>query len=75
MQLNAVVSFYWGTLCVLRLQVMKEREWDCLVMHDVDLLPDSEDNRYRCRLDEVEKFSCLDVQYTNTQLDRQRKAT
>ncbi len=26
----------------------RERDWDCYIFHDVDLLPASDNNRYEC---------------------------
>lgn len=30
------------------LEVLKEENWDCVIFHDVDLLPENNQNIYRC---------------------------
>ena len=37
---------------------MKDRKWDCLMLHDVDLLPENINNTYKC-WDQVKALSIL----------------
>jgi hypothetical protein len=30
------------------LMAMKDVDWDCIILHDVDLVPETDDNLYRC---------------------------
>ena len=43
------ISFNRGLLLNVGFEVAStERNWDCYILHDVDLLPASQDNDYRC---------------------------
>ena len=44
------IPFNRGLLLNVGFEVAaSERDWDCYVLHDVDMLPESRDNDYRCR--------------------------